>query len=60
MGKRPATKYIAKRETRGEEKIKRLQPVHQKPPVGNLVHKHKTINSDMVGKRPATKYIQIS
>ena len=27
---------------------------------GNSVHRHKTIKFDVVGKRPATKYIQIS
>ena len=31
-----------------------------KPPGWNLVRKHNTIKSDVVGEGPATKYIQIS
>ena len=38
----------------------RCDTIYTNHPVGNLVHKHKTIISDMVGERPATKYIQTS
>ena len=34
--------------------------VNMSNPGENLVHKHKTIKFDVVGERPATKYIQIS
>lgn len=27
---------------------------------GNLVHKHRTIKSDVLGEEPVTKYVQIS
>lgn len=34
--------------------------IYLNQPAGNLVHKHKTINFEMVGARAATKYIEIS
>ena len=34
--------------------------IYLNPPAGNLIHKHKTINFEMVGERAATKYIEIS
>lgn len=34
--------------------------IYLNQPAGNLIHKHKTINFEMVGERAATKYIEIS
>lgn len=34
--------------------------IYLNQPTGNIVHKHKTINFEMVGARAATKYIEIS
>ena len=33
--------------------------IYTNRPAENVVQKHKTIKSDVVGERPATKYIQI-
>jgi len=52
----------------GPQKIRRLVTGEKgylpftndtKQPGGNLLHKHKTIKSDVVEERPATMYIQI-
>lgn len=34
--------------------------IYLNQPAGNLIHKHKTINFEMVGERAVTKYIEIS